>query len=67
MIRDSDDFEEMTQHQLFAKIQQHELEEAPTKARDSHALVANEQDSSKEASIGKDHKVQESHRELKRG
>jgi hypothetical protein len=35
MIRDHDDYEEMTPHQLFAKIQQHKLEEAPTKARDT--------------------------------
>ena len=41
MIRDRDDYEEMTPHQLFAKIQQHESEEAPTKTRDSHSLVAN--------------------------
>jgi hypothetical protein len=47
MIRDHDDYEEMTPHQLFAKIQQHESEEAPTKIRESHALVANEQESSK--------------------
>jgi hypothetical protein len=31
-------------------------EEAPTKASDSNALVAKEQDSSKKASMGKDHK-----------
>jgi hypothetical protein len=43
MIRDSDDYEEMTSHQLFAKIQQHESEESPIKARDSHALISNEQ------------------------
>jgi hypothetical protein len=35
MIRDHDDYEGMTPLQLFAKIQQHELEEAPTKARDT--------------------------------
>jgi hypothetical protein len=56
MIRDRDDYEEMTPHQLFAKIQQHESEEAPTKTRDSHASVANEQESSKKSSMGKDHK-----------
>ena len=56
MIRDRDDYEEMTPHQLFAKIQQHEPEEAPTKTRESHALVANEQESSKKSSMGKDHK-----------
>jgi hypothetical protein len=56
MIRNRDDYEEMTPHQLFAKIQQHESEEAPTKIRDSHALVANEQESSKKSSMGKDHK-----------
>jgi hypothetical protein len=44
MIRDRDDYEEMTPHQLFAKIQQHESEEAPIKTRDSHALISNEQD-----------------------
>ena len=37
MIRDRDDYEEMTPHQLFAKIQQHESEEAPIKTRFSHA------------------------------
>jgi hypothetical protein len=42
MIRVRDDYEEMTPHQLFAKIQQHESEEAPIKARDSHALISNE-------------------------
>jgi hypothetical protein len=31
MIRDCDDYEEMMPHQLFAKIQQHESEEAPIK------------------------------------
>jgi hypothetical protein len=56
MIRDHDDYEEMTPHQLFAKIQQHESEEAPTKTMDSHALVANEQESSKKSSMDKDHK-----------
>jgi hypothetical protein len=40
---------------LFAKIQQHESEETPTKARDSNALVANEQESTKSSS-SKDHK-----------
>jgi hypothetical protein len=44
MIRDRDDYEEMMPHQLFAKIQQHESEEAPIKTRDSHALISNEQD-----------------------
>jgi hypothetical protein len=42
MIRDRDDYEEMTPHQLFAKIQQHESEEAPIKTRDTHALISNE-------------------------
>jgi hypothetical protein len=42
MTRDSDDYDEMTHHQVFAKIQQHESEEAPIKTRDSHALVSNE-------------------------
>jgi hypothetical protein len=54
MIRDHDDYEEMTPHQLFAKIQQHESEEAPIKTRDTHALMSNEQDSSKK---NKDHKT----------
>ena len=54
MIRDRDDYEEMTPHQLFAKIQQHEFEEAPIKTRDNHALISNEQDSSKK---NKDHKT----------
>jgi hypothetical protein len=49
MNRDRDDYEEMTPHQLFAKIQQHESEEAPIKTRDSHALLSNEQDSSKKS------------------
>jgi hypothetical protein len=49
MIRDRDDYEEMTPHQLFAKIQQHESEEAPIKIRDSHALLSNEKESSKKA------------------
>jgi hypothetical protein len=53
IIRDRDDYEEMTPHQLFAKIQQHESKEAPIKTRDSHALISNEQDSSKKR---KDHK-----------
>jgi hypothetical protein len=56
MIRDRDDYVDMTPHQLFAKIQQHESEEAPTKTRESHALVANEQESSKKSSMDKDHK-----------
>jgi hypothetical protein len=56
MIRDRDDYEEMTPHQLFAKIQQHESEEAPTKAKDSNALVANEQESVKKSASSKDHK-----------
>jgi hypothetical protein len=56
MIRDQDDYEEMTHHQLFAKIQQHESQEAPTKAHDSNALVANEQESIKKSSSSKDHK-----------
>jgi hypothetical protein len=47
MIRDDDDYEEMNPHQLFAKIQQHESEEAPINTRDSHALISNERDSSK--------------------
>jgi hypothetical protein len=46
----------MAPHQLFAKIQLHESEEAPTKSRDTHALVVNDQDSSKNGSICKDHK-----------
>jgi hypothetical protein len=54
MIRDRDDYEEMTRHQLFAKIQQNEFEEAPIKTRDNHALISNEQDSSKK---NKDHKT----------
>jgi hypothetical protein len=54
MTRDHDDYEEMTPHQLFAKIQQHESEEAPIKTRDTHALIRNEQDSSKK---NKDHKT----------
>jgi hypothetical protein len=54
MIRDRDDYEEMTPHQLFAKIQQHESEEAPIKAGDSHALISNEQDTPKK---NKDHKA----------
>jgi hypothetical protein len=54
MIRDHDDYEEMTPHQLFAKIQQHESEEAPIKTRDSHALISNEQDTPKK---NKDHKA----------
>jgi hypothetical protein len=56
MIRDRDDYEKMTPHKLFAKIQQHESEDAPTKTRESHALVANEQESSKKSLMGKDHK-----------
>jgi hypothetical protein len=54
MIRDREDYEEMTPHQLFAKIQQHESEEAPIKTRDTHALISNEQDSPKK---NKDHKA----------
>jgi hypothetical protein len=54
MIRDRDDYEEMTPHQLFAKIQQHESKEAPIKTRDTHALISNEQDSTKK---NKDHKT----------
>ena len=42
IIRDRDDYEEMTPHQLFAKIQQHKSEEAPIKTRDSHALLSND-------------------------
>jgi hypothetical protein len=41
-IRDQDDYVEMNPHRLFAKIQQHESEEASMKARDTNALVANE-------------------------
>lgn len=52
MIRDHNDYEEMMPHQLFAKIQQHELEEAPTKTRDSNSLVANEPNSLKKAYMG---------------
>jgi hypothetical protein len=59
MIRDRDDYEEMTVHQLFAKIQQHDSEEAPTKTRDSHALVANDQDSTKKVKDSKSKKVVE--------
>jgi hypothetical protein len=44
----------MTPHQLFAKIQQHESEEAPIKTRDSHALITKEQDNPKK---NKDHKA----------
>jgi hypothetical protein len=47
MIRDRDDYEEMTP-------QQHESEEAPIKTRDTHALISNEQDSPKK---NKDHKA----------
>jgi transposase InsO family protein len=54
MIRDRDEYEEMTPHQLFARIQQHESEEAPIKTRDTHALISNEQDSPKK---NKDHKA----------
>jgi hypothetical protein len=53
MIWDRDDYEKMTPHKLFAKIQEHESDETPIKTRDSHALISNEQDSSKES---KDHK-----------
>jgi hypothetical protein len=56
MIRDHDNYKEMTPQQLFAKIQQHESEEAPTKTRDTHALFINDQDSSKKGSMSKDHK-----------
>jgi hypothetical protein len=43
MIRDQDDYEAMTPYQLFAKIQQHESKEEPTKLiKDSNSLVANE-------------------------
>jgi hypothetical protein len=59
MKRDRDDYEEMTPHQLFAKIQQHESEEAPIKTRDSHALFSNEQDSSKKSRDHKSKKVVE--------
>ena len=53
MIRDRDDYEAMTPHQLFAKIQQHESEEAPTNTitRDSNALIANDHSHSKKASL----------------
>jgi hypothetical protein len=44
----------MTPHQLFAKIQQHESEEAPIKTRDSHASISNEQDTPKK---NKNHKA----------
>jgi hypothetical protein len=54
MIRNRDDYEEMTPHQLLAKIQQHESEEAPIKTRDTRALISNEQDSPKK---NKDHKA----------
>ena len=54
MIRDRNDYEEMMPHQLFAKIQQHELEEAPTKTRDSNSLDANEPNSFKKAYMGKE-------------
>jgi hypothetical protein len=57
MIRGRDDYEEMAPHQLFAKIQQHESEEAPIKTRDSHALISNEQDSSKKSRDHKSKKV----------
>jgi hypothetical protein len=56
MIRDRDDYEEMTHHQLFAKIQQHKAEEAPTKARNMHVLVVNDQNSSNKSQVSKDHK-----------
>jgi hypothetical protein len=56
MIREHDNYKEMTPQQLFAKIQQHESEEAPTKTRDTHALFINDQDSSKKGSMSKDHK-----------
>jgi hypothetical protein len=56
MIRDHDDYDGMTPHQLFAKIQQHEAKEAPTKARDTHSLVVNDQNSSKKSQVSMDHK-----------
>jgi hypothetical protein len=59
MIRDHGDYEEMTPHQLFAKIQQHESEEAPIKTRDTHALISNEQDFSKKNKYHKTKKVVE--------
>jgi hypothetical protein len=59
MIRGRDDYEEMTSYQLFAKIQQHESEEAPTKTRDSHPSVANDQDSTKKGKNLKSKKVVE--------
>jgi hypothetical protein len=55
MIRDRNDCEEMTSHQLLANIQ-HESEKAPTKTRNSHALFTNDQDSSTKGSMSKDHK-----------
>jgi hypothetical protein len=64
MIRDRDDYEEMTPHQLFAKIQQHESEEAPIKTRDNHALISNEQDSSKKNKDHKTKKVVKTEREI---
>jgi hypothetical protein len=62
MIRDRDNYEDMTSHQLFAKIQQHESEEAPIKTRDSHALITNEQDNPKK---NKNPQSKESGRDLK--
>jgi hypothetical protein len=58
MIRDRDDYEEMTPRQLFAKIQ-HESEEAPIKTRDSHALISNEHDFFKKSGDHKAKKVVE--------
>jgi hypothetical protein len=60
MIRDRDDYKEMTPHQLFSRIQQHESKEAPTKAWESNALVANEQESMKKSSSSKDHNTKKS-------
>jgi hypothetical protein len=45
MIRGQDDYEEITPHQMFAKIQHRESEEASTKARDTNDLDADEQES----------------------
>jgi hypothetical protein len=59
MIRDRNDYEEMTPHQLFSKIQQHESEETRTKTRDSHVLVANDQDNTKKVEDPKSKKVVE--------
>jgi hypothetical protein len=55
IIRNQDGYEAMTPHQLFAKIQQHESEEVPTRPiKYLNSLVANEQDSTKKASMGKE-------------